>query len=433
MDAHIALNRLGLGARPGEAATLDDPAAWLDAQLVAAPAGLPHEAGLPSTGQILRTLLDNRGLDRQMRRQAATAQLQADVAAWWTSRRQTDATFFHRWWAFFGNHFAVSAAKRQVVPLWGVFQRDALRPHVLGRFEDLLLASSRHPAMLLYLDNAASFGPDSRVGQRGGRGLNENLAREILELHTLGVDGGYSQADVQGLAALITGWSVARRPEELARDGFVFRKGAHQPGSKQLLGQTFPAGEAGGEQALRMLANHPQTRRHVCTKLARHFVEDVPSRGLISDLEDAWERSNGTLAAVGQALVRHPDVARPEARKLKTPQDLVTSVARALPEFAPKNPDGPARALGQPAALVPSPAGWDDEAAAWLGPEGMLSRIDLAVQAANRSFRTTPDVPGLARDLLGTAATGPLLSQLAAARPRRALTLMLASPAFQRR
>jgi len=436
MDAHTALNRFGLGARPGEAAGLSDPQSWLQDQLVAPPAPLPHEAGLPDTATVMRAMLALRGGEKTAMRQAARAQLESDVQAWWTSRRLTPAPFFHRWWAFWSDHFTVSAVKRPVLPLWGAFQRDAIRPHVLGRFEDLLLASTRHPAMLLYLDNARSFGPNSRAGARG-RGLNENLAREILELHTLGVDGGYAQQDVQALARAITGWSVANKVEHLDRSdvqhGFVFRRRAHEPGSKTIVGHTVPAGRAGGEQALRHLARHPSTRRHLCTKLARHFVSDQPDPALIADLQAVWERSDGHLGQVGRALIAHPLAQDPTPAKLKTPQDLVASVLRAVADFSPRRLDGPARQLGQPAALAPSPAGWKDTSQAWLGPEGMLGRIDLAVRVANRSFRHTPDVPGLARELLGPAAPEPLLTTLAGPHPRQGLTLLLASPAFQRR
>lgn len=435
MLVHTALNRFGLGARPGEAASLGDPRAWLDAQVQRTPAPLPHEVELPDTDAVVAALLRQRAtsMDGKARRQEDQARLKADLAAWWQTRRDTPHPFFHRWAAFWGNHLTVSVARRQVMPLWGVFQRDAIRPHVLGPFEDLLLASTRHPAMLLYLDNAGSVGPSSRAGQRRDRGLNENLAREILELHTLGVDGGYTQDDVLGLARVLTGWSVPRKSDEVHEHGFRFRQGAHEPGSKTLLGRPVPSGRNGGLEALRMLARHPSTRRHLCRKIATHFVADDPPDVLVAHLEAAWQDSSGHLGTVARALVDHPAAADPTLRKVKTPQDLVTSVARALPEARTRDPDGPARALGQPAALVPSPAGWDDDAASWLGPEGMLGRIDLAVQAAGKAHLTAPPPASLARDLLGPSASPDLLDTLAANNPRRALILLLASPPFQRR
>lgn len=433
MQPYIALNRFGLGARPGQAASLTAPRVWLDQQLVAPPAPLPHEAGLPDTRTVMTALLAAKQSGSKMQaRQAAAERLRADVEAWWASRLHTQAPFFHRWWAFWSNHFTVSAAKRQVVGLWGAFQRDAIRPHVLGRFDDLLLSAVQHPAMLLYLDNARSVGANSRAGT-GSRGLNENLAREVLELHTLGVDGGYSQDDIVQMARLLTGWSVANRASDLAQGGFRFRPRAHEPGSKHLLGQDVAQGLSAGQDAIRSLAHHPSTRRHLCRKLARHFVADDPDDALVAHLEQAWERSGGRLSDVGRALIEHDAAWHPEARKLKTPADLVTSAARALSMHDASRLERAARRLGQPIALAPSPAGWDDDIAAWAGPESMLGRVDLAVKLGNQHHRTHRDAAALGHDLLGDGLDSRAVTHLRQADPRRSLTLLFASPAFQRR
>ena len=437
MSATIALNRFGLGARPGEAASIADPRRWLLDQLTAPPAPLPHEAALPDSAAVARDVLAFRSMSGKAKRMAARAygrdRVQADREAWWTSRLITPAPFFHRWWAFFGNHFTVSAAKRTVSPFWGVYQRDALRPHVLGRFEDLVLAAVQHPAMILYLDNQRSVGPRSRAGTRRGAGRNENLAREILELHTLGVSGGYTQDDIQGLARVLTGWSVARSADGLSGAGFQFWQRAHEPGSKRVLGEDVGEGRAAGEALLRRMANHPSTRRFVCHKLAVHFVRDVPPKRLVRAMEQAWQASGGTLTEVGKALVSHPDAWDPTLGKVKSPQDLVASLGRAVGATDGATAAQWAQRLGQPEHAAPSPAGWSDTAHDWLGAETTLSRIDAATKAAQARRDPPLDPAALGPDLLGAAYGGRLAAEINASDARIGAILLFASPAFQRR
>ena len=214
--------------------------------------------------------------------------------------------FVERLVAFWSNHFCISANKGEPARIWaGAFEREAIRPHVLGRFADMLRAVEQHPAMLFFLDNQQSLGPNSRAGINRKRGLNENLAREIMELHTLGVGGGYTQADVTSLARIITGWTFAGPQGLMAPPGsFAFNANAHEPGAQTLLGKTYEDnGLAQGEAALNDLARHPSTAKFIATKLARHFVADDPPLRLVERLADTFRKTDGDLAAVSRALV----------------------------------------------------------------------------------------------------------------------------------
>jgi uncharacterized protein (DUF1800 family) len=214
-------------------------------------------------------------------RAEALARLQRAVIA--------DCGFVERLVVFWSNHFCISANKGGLARMWaGSFEREAIRPHVLGRFSDMLKAVEQHPAMLFFLDNQQSLGPESRAGENRKRGLNENLAREIMELHTLGVGGGYSQDDVTSLARIITGWTFAGRLGQLGTPGtFVFNANAHQPGAQRLLGKIYENnGVAQGEAALADIARHPSTAKFIATKFVRHFVADDPPPALVARLQD---------------------------------------------------------------------------------------------------------------------------------------------------
>lgn len=435
MSASIALNRLGLGARPGERAALSDPLGWAQAQLQGAYEPPEPIRGLPNTVATMRSAFEaSESMDRKALKREAGARLVTDTAAWWQTRLLTQEPVRERWIAFWSNHFTVSARKKSTTALWGTLQRDVVAPLSLGRFEDLLLGVVQHPAMLLYLDNQRSIGPNSRAGRRG-KGLNENLAREILELHTLGVDGGYTQADILALARVITGWTVARNVEQLQRGGFRFAARAHEPGAKTLLGQRVEEGLEAGEAAIRGLARHPSTARHLCRKLAVHYAGPNAPVDLHRALVSAWMETSGDLGAVAQALVGHPQVWRPGPVTLKTPQDLVTSLWRALSATSsrPRQEAGAqARKLGQPLALAPSPAGWEDTEEAWLGPEGLLGRVDLAVQFGTQAYRHVGTPRAFAEDLVGPLSK-PTRNALASASARHAMILFFASPDWQRR
>jgi uncharacterized protein (DUF1800 family) len=252
LDAAIAVTRFGLGARAGEMArAAPDPRAYLKAQIRASGADLP-QGPLPSSLQVLQRLSrvkmgKNRAPAGQSPEQAKAMKKAAfhdlredseiaEVLARARLHAVTEAGFRERWTLFWANHFTASASKNTVALLAGPFEREAIRPHVFGRFEDLLLASSRHPAMLIYLDQDASVGPGSQFGGRGRRGLNENLAREIMELHTVGVQAGYTQADVTEFARALTGWTTSYKPDRV--EVFAFRDQAHEPGARTIMGRT---------------------------------------------------------------------------------------------------------------------------------------------------------------------------------------------------
>ena len=312
----------------------------------------------------------------------------------------------------------------------GPFIREAIRPNVTGPFFAMLLAVMRHPAMLMYLDNNNSFGPDSVQGKAQKRGLNENLARECLELHTLGVDGGYTQADVTAFANVISGWSV-----ELNRlfPGYQFREGAHEPGAKTVLGKRFPPGEAGGIAALDMLAHHPATYRHLATQLVRHFVADTPPPAAVTAIEGVLADTGGDLGAASVALI-HLEAAWAPLAKLRSPQDYAVATLRALDLPADKQVPlaGVLGGLGQPLWTAPLPNGWSDTGAEWAAPEAMIRRIDWTYGVAARAG----DRDALA---MADATLGPLLrprtrDAIRTAGSRRdALTMLLTSPEFQRR
>ena len=343
---------------------------------------------------------------------------------------------------FWANHFAVAVNKGGEVRVTaGAFEREAIRPHLFGRFEDMLLAVESHPAMLAFLDNQQSIGPGSRAGARSKRGLNENLAREILELHTLGVNGGYSQRDVTSLAAIITGWTIARgqqaaRGQPLGAPGtFVFNPNTHEPGAQTLLGAGYPdRGVEQGRAALRDLAHHPATAQHVAFKLARHFVADVPPPALVARLAETFTRTRGDLSAVYLALVDAPEAWTQERRKMRSPLEYVVAMLRASGERPkPQAIVGLLRALGQPLWNPSGPNGYADNVDAWASSEGLATRIDAANLIA-ASSRGRGDPRQVARDALGVLLSPHTEQAMARAEDRKqALSLAFLSPEFQRR
>ena len=349
-----------------------------------------------------------------------------------------DCGFTERLVAFWSNHFCISANKGELARMWaGSFEREAIRPHVLGRFGDMLKAVEQHPAMLFFLDNQQSLGPDSRAGQNRKRGLNENLAREIMELHTLGVGGGYSQDDVTSLARIITGWSFAGRQGQLGTPGsFVFNANAHQPGAQPLLGKTYENnGVAQGEAALADIARHPSTAKFIATKFARHFVADDPPQALVAQLQEVFRKSDGDLKALTVALVDSDEAWQAPLTKLRNPYEFLVATGRLLARIPddPANYLGGLNLLGQPLWSPSGPNGFPDTNAAWAAPEGMKLRLDISAQLASRvADKIDP------RDLLelvaADAASEETRRTIERAESRQqALALLLMSPEFQRR
>src|SRR5258705_554195 len=349
-----------------------------------------------------------------------------------------DCGFTERLVVFWSNHFCISANKGGLARMWaGSFEREAIRPHVLGRFGDMLKAVEQHPAMLFFLDNQQSLGPDSRAGQNRKRGLNENLAREIMELHTLGVGGGYTQDDVTSLARIITRWTFAGRQGQLGVPGsFVFNANAHQPGAQRLLGKIYEDnGVAQGEAALADIARHPSTAKFIAAKFARHFVADDPPPALVARLQDVFRKSDGDLRALTVALLDSDEAWHAPLTKLRRPYEFLVATGRLLAQ----TPEDPSRYLcglhvvGQPLWSPAGPNGFPDSNAAWAAPEGMKLRLEISAQIA---FRVAGNID--ARDLLELAADDAASPETRntierAESPPQALALLLMSPEFQRR
>ncbi|KJC45479.1 DUF1800 family protein [Bradyrhizobium sp. LTSP857] len=349
-----------------------------------------------------------------------------------------DCGFTERLVVFWSNHFCISASKGELARMWaGAFEREAIRPHVLGRFADMLKAVEQHPAMLFFLDNQQSLGPDSRAGQNRKRGLNENLAREIMELHTLGVGGGYTQEDVTSLARIITGWTFAGRQGQLGVPGsFVFNTNAHQPGPQMLLGKTYEAtGLSQGEAALADIARHPSTANFVATKFVRHFVADDPPQALVARLRDVFVKTDGDLKALATALVDSDEAWQAPLTKMRSPYDFVIASGRLLARV-PEDPGGTLNnlnLLGQPLWTPAGPNGFPDTSAAWAAPEGMKLRLDIASQMGAR-LGNNIDPLDLLEFAAADAASVETRRTIERAESRQqALALLLMSPEMQRR
>jgi uncharacterized protein (DUF1800 family) len=465
----IAANRFGLGARPGELATIgDDPRGWLTAQLKGG-APLFAASGLRPSWDVLAETIELRREQRDMRRAArkgnadpantenATKQLLKlpkmyrpiyidEVTARLTHAVTTDRPFVERLTQFWTNHFAVSVDKIAVLGLAGSFEREAIRPYVLGNFSDLLLAVEQHPAMLLYLDNQQSIGPNSRAARLLARrrtdrqvGINENLAREILELHTLGVNGGYTQEDVTTFAEVITGWSIGGQLGALKRGEpgkFVFRPEVHEPGAKTVLDKRYAQEDVEqGVAVLRDVAGKPATAKFIATKLTRHFIADDPPPAAVERVEKAFMRSHGDLPTVYRALVDAPEAWREPLAKYKTPNDYIVSTFRGLALSVQGKQSGLAafELLGQRTYSPGSPAGWPDRSADWDGASALMKRIEWA-DAVGQRVGARSNAADLAPDLLGKTLDADTRKAITrAASGAQALTLLLTAPEFLRR
>lgn len=462
LQAAIAATRFGLGARPGEiAAARTDPQGFLLAQTRPARPGVPARAlplerveALQSFRQAQSAFQEaNRRQDRKAQdlraevgttRAALRDQIAADVLQRAVLGATTDQSFSERWALFWANHFSVGGGNFLRTATIGPYETDAIRPHVFGRFADLLVSAETHPAMLLYLDQNGSVGPDSPLAQQAARrsgadrkvGLNENLAREILELHTVGVDGGYTQADVTEFARALTGLTFRgfNGPAEAAGQTY-FRALAHQPGARSVMGVSYEIeGEAQALAILKDLAARPATARFISRKIARHFVADDPPQTLVARLEAVWRETDGALDQVAAALVAAPEAWAAEPAKFKTPYEFMISSWRAV-DAAPKAPADLAMltAMGHRPFFAPSPEGWPDEAAAWATPDGVIKRLVWTQTYAPRAIGAA-DPSQVAAQALGARLSPATAQAVARAESRdEGFALLLMSPEFQRR
>jgi len=452
----IALNRFGLGAGPGEADRLGgDPRGWVESQISrrqSVPADLSR---FPGSAETMAKIHNARLVDQEQLRQITREMFRSIFIDESLARAHymiaTETPFVERMVLFWSNHFTVSRTKNIIGPAIPAYEREVIRPHIFGSFSDMSKAASRHICMTSYLDNFMSMGPNSRSGRfrikrRGNKKtINENLAREILELHTLGVNGGYTQQDVIELAKAISGWShggirFRRRQQppdnQPVHGGFEFRQAFHEPGPKTILGKTYQEdGVNEGLAVLDDLAAHPSTAKFLATKLVRHFLADDPPPDAVEQIAKVFTDTDGDLLEVSKAILNLDAVWAAVLPKVKNPYELVISTHRAVGNHRPKRQDliVPLHELGQLPFSAPSPQGWGDRAKDWIAPAALMTRIEWVRRFARRVPATFVPAEVLedtigpvasmeTRDWVGRATSGDA-----------ALATLFASPEFQRR
>lgn len=448
LEGAIAVTRFGLGARPGEIDEASrDPRGWLRAQLTADNAARFIQDGLPSAKQGLTELQSYFQGRRRGEAQFDPEKVEAfrasvlKVAIGETAARTrfgatTPAGFHERLVRFWANHFTVSGLKAQTILVAGAYEREAIRPNILGTFRDLAHAAIFHPAMLVYLDNWQSVGPGSRGGRFSGRGLNENLAREVLELHTVTPKAGYTQDDVTEFARALTGWTVGNRRIGRQKMGETLFSGLiHEPGARTVLGRRYrEEGETQAKAILDDLCARPETAETIAFKLARHMIADAPPERAVSALAESFRRSGGDLSALYHTLIDLPEAWQAEPAKVKTPDELLTSTARlvGVGEVFAGKPRDVLESFAQRPFAAPSPEGWPDTADAWIGPDALSKRIEWANRLAGRM--PTRDARALLVEALGERVDAETLTAVSRAESGpQALTLALMSPDYQRR
>ncbi len=478
-EAVFALHRFGMGPRPGSIAAIEaDPRGALIAELERPSASsiaagdLPSSANLPSSAKAYRAVTDANAKRQAKARvakkeQDAKRQQMAEAAAMTEESAQgmemankaaaeavpdpgrqiyleearlriatalgAEIGFAERLVWFWSNHFCISAGK--IRSMSGAYEREAIRPHVLGRFTDLLLAAEGHPAMLFYLDQTVSMGANSIAGINNTRGLNENLAREILELHTLGVRTGYTQDDVIAFANVLTGWTLLPPGDNPEHGGeFSFNPRLHEPGAQKVLGKSYDAETVEqGRAVLRDLAANPATATHVASKMAQYFIADTPAPVMVERMAKTFLDTGGDLKEVAKTMVSSPEAWTGPPGKLKRPGEWVVGMVRAtgLTEADPERfTDGQAL-LGEPLWRPPSPKGFPDDEASWI--DGMGRRLDVANNFAERvSGRADPQ--DIIETVFGDAVSAEVKQAVGRAESRQqALVLLFMSAEFQRR
>lgn len=447
---YLAANRFGLGQRHDEPAIAGDVREALIAQLYAFEPAPKAIASLIGREAIARALVDFREAGRKPEARHAIEGYYADAThARLAAAVASNTSFPERLTYFWANHFAISADDPNLVGLAGNFEFEAIRPHIMGKFSDLLIAAVRHPAMLLFLDQTLSLGPDSpRVTRIRGKarklpGLNENLGREILELHTLGVRSGYTQTDVTAFSKALTGLTVSGFshavnakivPPGTRTGDTMFIAAFHQPGAQTILGKHYPdTGAAQAEAVLRDLAVHPATARHIATEVARHFTADVPPPSLVDRLAKNFTKTGGDLPSLYRTLVASPEPWQGEPGMFKSPWDWTVSMLRGVEGAAPNrkwNVAAILTQLGQPIWKPGSPAGYGDKVATWAGSAALMRRVELASRYAGQ-IGGSVDARKLAPQILADALDAATRDAIARAdSPGQGLAILFASPAF---
>jgi uncharacterized protein (DUF1800 family) len=489
-EAVLALQRFGMGPRPGSIAAIEaDPRGALIAELDRPSAGLLAASALASSPKAFRTVADanakrqaqaiiatrkqqeaklQEAKQQEAKQQEAKPQQMSEAPAMMAGTEQdakemaektaaeavpdpgraiylaeaktrieaalgAETGFVERLVWFWSNHFCISADK--IRSMSGAYEREAIRPHVLGRFADMLLAAEGHPAMLFYLDNGASMGPNSIAGINRTRGLNENMAREILELHTLGVRSGYTQEDVISFANVLTGWTWVPPADNPEHGGeFTFNPRLHEPGTQKVIEKVY--GEEGVEQGravLRDLAAHPATATHLAAKLARYFVADTPPPALVERMTKVFLDTSGDLKETARAMVLSDDSWTQPPAKLKRPSEWVVGMARAInnTQTDPVRFTNGQALLGEPLWRPSSPKGFPDDEASWI--DGLGRRLDIANNVAER-VADRVDPQDVIENVLGSSVSPEVKDAVGRSESRQqALALLFMSPEFQRR
>jgi len=453
-NPYTAAGKFGLGpSRRDLDAIGDAPLEWLDAQLSASNPvvidGMPSSSErianfqkyfLGRLNRKVRNDADARKVEEGQReyQQAIRSLTVEEITRRFEHAVRTPYPVRERLALFWANHFTVSQQGRlQIATACASFENEAIRSNLDNHFTHMLLAVASNPVMLLYLDNAQSVGPASTIGRRRKLGTNENYAREVLELHTLGVNGGYTQADVIGLASMLTGWTVGN--QRTARMGatpgeFVFVELMHQPGRHRLLGKDYEgSGRRQGVEALRDLSLHPATARHLATKLVRHFVADEPDARDVDYVANVYLKTEGHLPSVHKAVMTLGSAWNRDNRKLKTPYELLVSIFRGLdvPVTRPEPVLNTLRLANHLPFTAPSPAGWPDTADHWGSPAVLKHRVEFGIAAGGIAGNRI-NARDAARYLVDPDRSPMLLASIdRAASPAQGLSLLLSSPDFQ--
>lgn len=433
--AFHAVRRFGTGPGPRDLTdAAHDPRGWLKAQIRPGAALPDATRSMAPTSEAMAdaaiyTANDPRPSE-DTKRALREAAKRRDYLASLRAASTSQTPYMERLVRFWTNHFCVSDTRNAVVLLAGAYERDAIRPGMDGTFRQLLGRVMRHPAMLQYLDNDSSIGPNSKAGIKSHKGLNENLGRELMELHTLGVNAGYTQADVTNAARILTGWTAPFKEGE-----FRYADNRHEPGDKSWFGTTIRSGgEKEGEELLDRLAAHPATARHIATKLATHFVADNPPQAAVDKLAKVYQQSGGDLPTLHKAIVDLDEAWSNPLAKATQPVDLVVGLHRAVGDDGADDKDlSFLGQLGQPYWGAPAPTGWPDTMADWFAPDALLRRIEWAQRMGNQ-YGGKIDGRDFAQ-----ATAGPLLTEAhfsvirSATSARETFTLALLTPEFQRR